>query len=124
MKAFLSHSSRDKRPYVETVHNKLGDRSIYDEYNFDSGMKTLSEIMRGINASDVFVLFISESSLNSEWVRNEIIQAKFQIDQNKIKNFLPILIDKSIKYDDPRIPSWIHENYNLRYVAKPTSAFR
>ena len=124
MKCFLSHSSKDKESYVRYVANKFGDRAVYDEYNFEFGMPTLSEIMNGLEESDLFVLFISENSLRSEWVKNEITLFRGLSDSQKIRKFLPILIDNTISHSDNRIPSWLRENYNIRYVAKPTIAVR
>jgi tetratricopeptide (TPR) repeat protein len=124
MKCFLSHSSKDKAGFVNIVADKLGDRAVYDGYNFESGMKTLDEIFRTLAESDIFVLFISNSSLESEWVKTEIISARGLLDASKLKRFLPILIDKDIDHDDHRIPKWISQNYNIRLVSKPTIAVR
>ncbi|MBZ9806915.1 toll/interleukin-1 receptor domain-containing protein [Mesorhizobium sp. ESP-6-2] len=124
MKSFLSHSSTDKASFISIVADRLGDRAVYDGYNFESGMNTLDEIMRGLSESEVFVLFISNAALESAWVKKEIVIAKPMLDASTIKRFLPILIDKNVDHTDPRIPKWITENYNLRFVAKPTVAVR
>ncbi|MHB9401407.1 TIR domain-containing protein [Mesorhizobium sp. RSR380A] len=124
MKCFLSHSSADKASFVSIVADRLGDRAVYDGYNFESGMATLDEVMAGIGSSDIFVLFISDHSLNSDWVKREITAAIPMLESSLIKRFLPILIDKVIDHTDPRIPKWIGENYNLRFVSKPTVAVR
>ena len=76
MKAFLSHSSRDKEPYVRIVANKLGPENChYDEWTFEAGLKTLDEIQKGLDTTDLFVLFLSDTSLNSEWVQQEIVKS-------------------------------------------------
>ena len=67
-KIFLSHSSNDKN-YVRPIFNYFGkDRSVFDEMTFEFGMKTIEEIFKGIDSSDIFVFFISNDSLNSKWV--------------------------------------------------------
>ncbi len=124
MKCFLSHSSVDKLSFVSIVADRLGDRAVYDGYNFESGMNTLGEILRGIADSDIFVLFISNAALNSAWVQKEITSAKPLLDASVIKRFLPILIDKDVHHSDPRLPNWIKDNYNIRLVSKPTVAVR
>lgn len=124
MRCFLSHSSSDKAHYVQFVADKLGDRAVYDKYDFDAGMQTLDEIYRALNATDIFVLFISDNSLNSEWVKREITHAKLMLRTEDIKRFLPILIDSTINHRDQRIPEWMRDNYNLRLVAKPSVALR
>lgn len=119
IKAFLSHSSADKEKFVRIVANRLKNKmSIhYDEYTFEAGNKTIDEIFAGLEKTDLFVFFISNDSLESEWVKKELLIAT----NNKIrvKQFYPIIIDKNIQYDDERIPIWMKE-YNLKYVAKPT----
>ncbi|MBK7107406.1 MAG: toll/interleukin-1 receptor domain-containing protein [Ignavibacteriae bacterium] len=119
-KAFLSHASKQKF-YVEKVASILGqDKIIYDVFTFEEGNKTIDEIFIGLEQSDVFVLFISNEALESEWVKKEIFNAEILIKENQIKGFYPIIIDNT-KHSDTRIPEWIKE-YNLRNVSKPTKA--
>ncbi|MFY3230183.1 toll/interleukin-1 receptor domain-containing protein [Klebsiella pneumoniae] len=77
IKAFLSHSSKDKEHYVRNVANWLGKENIiYDEFTFEEGERTLDQIMEGLGDSELFVLFISNSALESEWVKKEITESK------------------------------------------------
>lgn len=124
MHCFLSHSSADKKGYVSVLADKFGDRAIYDAYSFESGAYTMSEIVRGLKKTDIFVLLISNHALESDWVKEEIFRSKVLLDAGLIKQFLPIIIDGSITYKDERIPDWVRENYNLRVIPKPTAAFR
>lgn len=122
-RVFLSHSSKQKG-YVEIVANKLGKHNIsYDAWTFEAGNKTLDEIYNGIDESGIFVYFISNESLNSDWVQKEINKAEEYVSAGKIKKFLPILIDNSIKHTDDRIPVWIKDQYNIRYISKPTKSY-
>lgn len=123
MKFFLSHSSRDKH-FVRMVADALGDRAHYDEYTFESGMDTLDEIFRSLESTDIFVLFISDAALQSDWVKTEITSGKALLDADRIKRFVPILIDKSISHSEPRIPDWVRQHYNIRLISKPTVALR
>ena len=121
-KVFLSHSSKDKG-YVEKVANTIGaDNCIYDAYTFEEGMKTLDEIYFGLEETDIFVFFISEHSLRSEWVAKERNRAKNLLEKNSIKRFYPIIIDERIRYDDDRIPKWIKKNYNIKFIGSPIIA--
>ena len=123
-KVFLAHNSADKDSYVRVVANKLGkDRCIYDEYTFSPGMKTLDEIYKNIDISDIFVLFISDTSLNSDWVKSEITEASKRVISGKAI-FLPIIIDSKIEYTDERIPIYLRTEYNLQYISKPTMAYK
>jgi hypothetical protein len=78
---FLSHSSKDKESYVHKVYAKLGaDRCVYDEQTFEAGMQSLEEILGNLQKVDLFVLFLSNNSLNSDWVHTEILEAKGILD--------------------------------------------
>ena len=115
-KVFLSHSSSDKE-LVRKIAQGLGKyQCIYDEFTFEVGKKTLDEIFIGLEKTDIFVLFISDAALNSEWVQKEINIAYDNISRNNISRILPIIIDKSITHNDLRIPSWISRPYNLKVL--------
>ena len=128
-KIFLSHSSNDKE-YVKGIAEKIGkDRCVYDEMCFETGLKNLDEIIKGIEASSIFVLFISESSLESEWVQREISEANIRLynENEKIEQIFHIIIDKNINHDDPMIPGIIRNgvnSYNLKYVPSNRLAYR
>lgn len=113
-RAFLSHSSRDKN-LVGKIAKVMGDKCVYDSMTFEPGMPILSEILDGMSQSEVFVLFISESSLSSDWVKKEISNAK-EMSADNIKRILPIIIDKTIKHDDKRIPDWLKGSYSIQYI--------
>lgn len=123
IKVFLSHSSKQKF-FVETVADKLGKFNVvYDAWNFESGSKTLDEIYHGIESSGIFVYFISNEALESDWVKIEINRAEEYIKDGKLKRFIPIIIDASINHSDIRIPLWIKDAYNLKPITKPTKAY-
>lgn len=115
-KAFLSHSSSDKF-LVRRIAKILGNqRCVIDEHAFEPGAKTLDEIFRELDESDVFVLFISDTSLNSEWVMKELFMAHKALSEDKLDRILPIIIDEKIDYMDQRIPRWMANEYNLRCI--------
>lgn len=122
MKCFLSHSSKDKGHYVSLVADKLGSSVEYDEKTFEEGMGNLEEILKALDRTTVFVLFISDNSLESEWVKAEITQAKKLLDIGQLKRFFPLIIDPSIDHTDSRIPEWVKQNYNLRPITRPVVA--
>lgn len=107
-KAFLSHSSAQK-DFVHEVFSLLGkSRCIFDECCFENGKLIMDDIVRGMAQSDLFVLFISEDSLNSEWVQKEIVLADDFKNKHTIDAILPILIDPKINpAKDSRIPEWM-----------------
>ena len=72
MKAFLSHSSKDKF-LVTPVFKDLGAaNSFFDAESFEDGKRSAEEIFRSLDATDVFVLFVSRNSLASSWVKHEL----------------------------------------------------
>lgn len=126
-KVFLSHCSSDKESYVRIVANKLikniGEENvILDKITFQQARKTIEEIETGLNETDLFVIFISESSLESEWVQTEVFRAKELWDEKKLNQICPIIINENIMYDNEKIPDWLRDNYNLQYISRPTKA--
>ena len=121
IKCFLSHSSKDKDNYVRIVAEKLGAHNIiYDEYSFEEGMPTLDEIIKGLSQVQLFVIFLSDKSLNSSWVKKELSEARTRLNNKTIKRIYPIVIDRNINYSDPRIPKWMKDEYNLKLVTSPS----
>lgn len=124
IKCFLSHSSKDK-DYVRTVAQKLGKEVIvFDEATFEPGMGNREEIIRGLDESSLFVLFISGNSLDSSWVQEELARAKVMLDESRIHRIFPIIIDKDINHKDERIPDWMRREFNLQVVTRPAVAVR
>lgn len=123
-KVFLSHKSEDK-DFVRYVAEKIGvDRCHYDEYTFEGGMKTLDEIMAALDSTDLFVLFISDKALDSEWVTRERGRAHTLLKQGKLRQIFPIIIDPNpaIRHSDSRIPMWMRKNYIIKKVLSPKLA--
>lgn len=119
-RAFLSHSSAQKL-IVNVIANKVGHgRCVVDNVTFGPAMGTLEEILDGLESSDLFVVFLSDSALESDWVKREIRIAKEYFDERKIHRIYPIIIDENITHEDRRIPDWMRDSYNLRRVLSLT----
>ncbi len=125
IKCFLSHSSKDKERYVKIVKNLLRKESIiYDEDTFEAGMSPAEEIINGLDETALFVIFISDSALESKWVKDEFTLAKEKIEDGKIDRIYPIIIDEHITFNDPRIPEWMKEGFNVQHIRQPKVAAR
>ena len=125
IKCFLSHSSVDKELYVRVVADHIRtEAKVYDEETFEEGMSSIEEIARGLDESMLFVVFFSNSSLDSDWVKDELAGAKDRFDKEQIERIFPIIIEKGITYDDPRIPVWMQKSLNIQPILKPTIAAR
>jgi tetratricopeptide (TPR) repeat protein len=125
IKCFLSHSSKDKERYIRVVKNNIRKEStIYDEDTFEAGMSPSEEIIRGLDETSLFVIFISESALESKWVTDELSIAKEKVDAGKIDRIYPIIIDDNITFEDPRIPNWMKDGFNIQHIRQPKVAAR
>ncbi|MFK4880683.1 TIR domain-containing protein [Lactococcus petauri] len=128
-RVFLSHSSEDKQSYLDLLVKKLEadkgrERFVYDKITFEQGLENEQLIVDWLKNSDLFVLFLSNNSLNSSWVKKEIFEAKDLFDKGVISKIYPIIIDPNITHEDDRIPEWMKSTYNLRLVKKPAIAAR
>lgn len=125
-RVFLSHSSYDKQ-FVEPIADLLGKSNcIYDKYTFELGTKTIEEIFESMEISDLFVYFISDQSLNSKWVHEELNKAQelLQKSNNKLSQIFPIIIDPKISHSDERIANFLRMDYNLQRVDNHILAYR
>lgn len=115
-KAFLSHRSSDKE-LVRKVAEQLGlSRCVLDEKAFEVGEKTLDEIYSKLDSCDILVFFLSNAALDSPWIKSELKRAKQNLESGTLDQIYPLVIDKDVKFDDPRIPAWMSKSYNLRYI--------
>ena len=123
IKAFLSHSSAQKN-FVEKVAQSLGiDNCFIDDKTFENGMLTINEITKAIGESSIFVFFISNEALDSQWVKDELSNVRDFVDDGQIQ-FLPFIIDTTISHDDSRIKPWIRKDYNLQLYTNPVLVAR
>lgn len=125
IKCFLSHSSSDKDAYVRLVADRLRKEvTVFDENTFEAGMSAVEEISRSLDETTLFVIFFSDASLNSKWVKDELAYAKVRLDAAQIQRIYPIIIEPGIRHDDMRIPSWMRDSLNIQPILKPTIAAR
>ncbi len=119
IKAFISHSSKQKAFALELVESLGRDYCGIDCFDLQPAYKTIDEIYRVIEESTVFVLLVSRDSLNSDWVQKEIRYAKTKLQPNEMNRFWPYLIDSSITLND--CPDWMakDECFNLKQFKSP-----
>ena len=119
IKTFISHSSAQKQ-FAKNLVELLGrDLCYIDCYDFHPAYKTMEEINKCIDNSTLFVLLISKDSLKSKWVKIEVKKAVSNMERNRLKRFLPYIIDEDVTIDD--IPDWMskEECFNLKYFRSP-----
>lgn len=119
IKAFISHSSKQKSFALELVERLGRNYCLIDCFDFQPAFKTIDEIYRAIDSSTVFVLLVSKDSLGSTWVQEEIRYAKSKLKSEEMDRFWPYLIDSSISLTD--CPDWMvkDECFNLKQFKSP-----
>ncbi|MBI2256015.1 MAG: TIR domain-containing protein [Proteobacteria bacterium] len=121
MKAFLSHSSKDKF-FVDAVAKTLGrEYIVYDSFSFDHGRAFKDEIIKGLEKSRVFVFFISKNSLESLWVDFELTEGEKRLFSNQISRAIGIRLDSTIAISD--LPLWLQKE-NVPFLESPAVAAR
>lgn len=126
MRVFLSHSSKDKERYCDSVANYLietlgQDAVVYDAVTFEAGEKSLNEINRTLSMTGLFVILLSNDAMESRWVKYELNEAYNKLNDSSLDKVYPIIIDPNLKFGDSRIPDWLRD-YNLKYIARPKKA--
>lgn len=125
IKAFISHSSKQKEEFVEPLAELLGrDSCIIDAYDFESSYKSLDEIYRHIAKCTIFVFLVSKESLASEWCQKELTRAYEKLNAGDQLRFWPYIIDEEV--DIKETPEWIYKKncYNLKYFRTPIALAR
>ncbi|WP_345956392.1 TIR domain-containing protein [Pseudomonas fulva] len=102
-KAFLSHNSFDK-DFVAEVFSQLGAaKAVYDAETFKKCCDLPQQIREGLEDSDVYVLFLSKTSIQSGWVTAEQDLAFELRAKWKIKSILIFQLDDT---GWEHLPSW------------------
>ena len=104
------------------LSEKIGkDSIVYDEFTFEAGEKSIDEINRTLAVSDLYVILLSSSAVESDWVKYELKEAHKKLTDRTLNRIYPLIIDSSLKFSDERIPDWL-KDYNLKYIARPAKA--
>jgi TIR domain len=120
MKAFLSHSSKDKS-LVRQIADKLGPtRCEYDEYSFEYTLNAQA-IRQAFARADLFVLFLSENSTKSTFVNEEIRTALNFRAQGTIKKVIIFPLDAT-SYRE--LPDWLRATNVVIRLQRPLTIFR
>jgi len=115
MRAFLSHSSKNK-DFVRKVYDNLGSSlAEFDERTFQAGDFNIAAIEAGLKRSDLFVLFVTPASLSSGYVEIEAMLAQEHLAQRKIKKILTFCLENTRPENLPGILS------NIAAVRRITS---
>jgi hypothetical protein len=122
---FISHSSLDK-PFIRNNFLPSFDHKLsilcpyniwYDEWNILAGQNIHQEVERGVQGSDIVLLFLSKNSLKSSWVETEWRRKHMSEIDNRNISVIAILIDDT-SYDD--VPEFLSTKKILR-LSDPNS---
>ena len=95
---FVSHSSRDKIPFVEDLVNELevlGLKIFYDKNSIESAENIVWKINSGfINLKYGTIVIMSPNFINSNWCNEELAIA-FSLKIDKNKKLIPLLLNIS-----------------------------
>ena len=95
--AFISHASPDKARFVRALCDMLALRGIQpwlDERDLLPGRNLVDEIFNnGISKSDIVIIVLSENSIASPWVTEELSVAVVQKIAGAVKLIVPVVLD-------------------------------
>jgi hypothetical protein len=100
MKVFISHSSIDKK-FVRTLKDDLSENNIetwFDEDELILGDSLSDKLELALEESSHFLIILSPTSVNSEWVRFELEKALKQNNSQLLQKIIPV------KYSDCEVP--------------------
>lgn len=119
---FLSLSSHD-RAFVESVNEAMlkGFTRIYTE-SFQRGDDLIVSMERNVSKSAIFVLFISENSLDSVWVEFEIHLARLKKIRDRYFKIFLFAASPNVSIDD--LPEWLREFWHPLDYVNPRSIAR
>jgi hypothetical protein len=100
---FISHSTSDQ-PFAERLHADLkasAVRCYFAPHDIQGGRKIHEQIDEAIRVYDKLLLILSDASMNSNWVKTEIANARGREDRQKRQMLFPITL---VPFD--RIKEW------------------
>ncbi|HEY0736055.1 MAG TPA: toll/interleukin-1 receptor domain-containing protein [Herpetosiphonaceae bacterium] len=112
---FISYSSQDEA-LAERLYADLqskGVRCWYAPHDMQIGEPILSGIDRGIRLHDKLLLILSESSVESGWVEQEVLMALAREKTERRRVLFPIRIDNAVIESRQGWPAVLRETIHL-----------
>jgi len=94
---FLSHSSKDKKPFVNWLHKKLLSADLpvwYDKFEILVGDSITQKIAEGLEGSEFLIVVISRNAVKSNWVKAELEPKILQQIEGQEITVLPVVLGK------------------------------
>jgi uncharacterized protein YjbI with pentapeptide repeats len=99
---FISYSAQDDE-FAQRIHADLqneGVRCWFAPHDMPIGGKILDEVSQAIRMRDKVVLVLSEHSINSDWVEDEVTQAYEEERKRRRTVLFPIRLDDAVMDTD------------------------
>jgi len=129
MKIFLSYSTKDEQ-IVRRLEKYISKEIIetwIDHKAIGGGSDLTRAIKNGINNSDVYFVFVSQNSLNSNWVDKEIAWAMKREEKLKYEFIVPVILEKEAldkwknkKLKDRKYIEYIGDFHDMAHEIKNT----
>lgn len=106
---FLSHSSADES-FIDAIAEVLRRHGVpvwYSKTNIIGAQQWHDEIGAALNRCDWFVLVLSPNSVDSMWVKRELL---FALQQNRFENRIVPLLHQSCDYNQM---SWVLSSFQI-----------
>ena len=91
---FISHASKDKSDYVESLYmtlRRLGISIFYDSDSISWGDNWKQAILNGTAVSEFAIIVISENFFDREWINRELQEFLIRQNESGQKIVLPLL---------------------------------
>ena len=113
--AFISHANVDKArfviPFSRALREEWGIDVWVDEWEMTPGDLLADKVFDGIERADAFVIVLSENSINSSWVKEEINSAVMG-KNDKGMRIIPVVLDG---LNRNRLPRFVRGLYYMRW---------
>ncbi len=112
---FISHSEKDiefaEKLYTDLQNN--GVRCWFASEDMKIGKKTWDSIYHYIRMRDKILLILSEDSITSDWVEEEVNAALSEENKRKKPIFLPLRVDDAVLDSDQAWAEYINKTRNI-----------
>jgi len=95
MNIFISYSSKDEQK-VKAIKKLMPESEVniwIDHHELKGGSILWSNIKKGIDSSDIYFLFVSQNSIDSDWVQKEIKWAIEREEKLRYEFIVPIVLE-------------------------------
>ncbi len=112
---FISHCGKD-REFVEKLYTDLQNKGVrcwFASEDMKMGDKTWNSIYHYIRMRDKVLLVLSEDSISSEWIEDEVNATLAEENKRKKPILFPIRVDAAVMDSDQAWAEYINQTRNI-----------